>query len=299
MRHLHADVAGGDLLHGVGLVENNEVIREKKPASAVLRILHRIEECEKQGVIEDDHFGVGHAAAQVLIKTSASRAACLRGAEVLLAANLLPHGGIRLLQKIAQGAVLRLHAPFPNALQLGMLGRGEQFLRLIQRAGEARGAQIILPPLQQHRLELIGDDLLHEWNVLKHELLLQRDRMGADHRLALRPHRMERRRHQVGKGFSNARARLDHHVTTGLDRPRNGPRHALLLGAVFKRGRSREDAGFRKNSFHLALERRGRANLKILSDRNHRDILETHEPESRPPRHTSAWPRAIFQQSAW
>ena len=299
LRHLHANVARGDFLHRVGLIENHKVIRKKKPARAVLCVLHTIQQREEQGVVEDDHFRIRHSAAQVLIKTSASRATCLRGAEVLLAAHFLPHGGIRLLQKIAQGAILCLHAPLADALQFCMLGRGEQFFRLRERAGQARGAEVILAPLQQYRLELVGDDFLHERNVLEHQLLLERDRMGADHCLALRPHRMQRRRHKVGEGFPNASARFDHEVPARLNRSSHRSSHALLLGAVFKRCRARENAGLRENPLHLALKRRGRANLKILSDRNHRDILETREKQSRPPRQAEACERAISQPSGW
>ena len=276
--HLHADVARGDLLHRVGLIENHKVIRKKKPSRAVLCVLHTVQQREEQSVVEDDHFRIRDTAAQVLIKTSAARAACLRGAKVLLAAHLLPYGGIRLLQEIAQGAILRLHAPLADALQLGMLGSGKQLLRLRKCAGQARRAEIILPPLEQYRLELVGNDFLHERNVLEHELLLQRDRVGADHRLALRPHRMQRRRHQVGEGFSNACACFDHKMPARLDRSRHRTCHALLLCAVFKRCSARQNTGLRENPLYLALERRGRANLKILADRNHRNILEFHEP---------------------
>ena len=180
-----------------------------------------------------------------------------------------------------------------------MLGRGEQFFRLRERAGQARRAEVILPPLQQHRLELVGHDFLHERNVLEHELLLERDRMGADHRLALRPHRVQRRRHKVSEGFSNACARFDHEVPAALYRSSHRPGHALLLGTVFKRCRTRKNAGLRENPLHLALKRRGRANLKILPDRNHRDILETREKQSRPPRQAEACERAISQPSGW
>ena len=294
LRHLHADVARSDLLHRVSLIENHKVIRKKKPAGAVLCVFHTIQQREKQGVVEDNHFRIRHAAAQVLIKTSASRGACLRCAQMLLAAHLLPHGGIRLLQKIAQRPILRLHAPLADALQLGMLRRGEQFLRLRQRAGQTRGAEVILPPFEQYRLELFGDDFLHERNVLEHELFLERDRVGADHGLALRPHSVQRCRHQVGEGFSNARARLNHEMPARLNRSSYRSCHALLLRAIFKRCRTRENAGLRENLLHLALKRRGRANLKILPDRNHRDILETREKQSRPPRQTGGLSKGYF-----
>ena len=41
--YLHTDVARGDLLHRMRLIENHEVIRKKKPAGAVLCVLHTIQ----------------------------------------------------------------------------------------------------------------------------------------------------------------------------------------------------------------------------------------------------------------
>lgn len=95
-------MASGDLLERVRFVKNDKVIGKKEPTCAVLGVIHRIEKCEKKRVVEDNHLGVGDAAAQRLIEATGCRATHLGRAEVLFAANLLPDGGVWLLEEIAE-----------------------------------------------------------------------------------------------------------------------------------------------------------------------------------------------------
>ena len=263
----------GDLLHSVGLVENHEVVGKKQPARAVLGILDAVEQREEQRVVEHHHAGIRHAAAQGLIETPARRAAGLRRAKMLLAPHLLPHGRIGLLEKITQRAVFCGKTPLADALQLGVLRRGEQILRLRDRPREPRRAEIILAAFQQHRLELLGEDLLHERNVFEHELLLQRDRVSGNDGLLFCANRVERGGDQIGEGFANTRAGLHHEMRSGFESPRDSSGHALLLGAVFKSTALRKPSSLGKNLLHLALKRRGRGSVEILADRNHRGML--------------------------
>ena len=105
MRKLHPDVAGGDFLERVRFIENNEVVGKKKPTSAVIRIVHRIEQGEKKRMVQDNHLRIGDTTAKRLIETSRSRPTRLGRAKVLLTADLFPNGRIGLLQKITQRTV--------------------------------------------------------------------------------------------------------------------------------------------------------------------------------------------------
>ena len=192
---------------------------------------------------------------------------------MLLAPHLLPHGRIGLLEEITQRAVFCGKTPLADALQLGVLRRGEQILRLRDRASEPGRAEVILAAFQQHRFELLGEDLLHERNVFEHELLLQRDGVGGNNRLLFCANRVERSGDQIRERLADPRARLDHKMRAGFESPRDGSGHALLLGPVFKSSPLRKPAGLGENLLHLELKRRGRGSIEILADRNHRGML--------------------------
>ena len=267
-------MARGDLLHRVGLVENHEVVRKKQASRAVLGIIHSVEKREEERMVQHHHPRIRHAAAERLVVTSTRRTTGLRSAKMLFAPHLFPHHRIGLFEKVAQRAVLGRKTPLADALQLGMLGRGEQIFRLRDRASESGRAEVVLAAFQQHRLELLGEDLLHERNVFEHELLLQRNRVGRNDGLLFRANRVERGWNQIRERLSNTRAGLDHQMRPGFQGPGDGTRHALLLGAVFKSSPFGEPAGFGKNVLHLELKRRGLGSMEVLADRNHRGTLE-------------------------
>jgi len=81
------------LFHGVGFVENDEVIWKKKAALAFLLFGRAAEEHEKQSVIEDNDVRGEQTFPGLLIKTARILTAGLLGADVRLAANLCPTFG--------------------------------------------------------------------------------------------------------------------------------------------------------------------------------------------------------------
>ncbi len=96
-------------------------------------------------------------------------------------------------------------------------------------ARAALAAAVILPPLQQRRLELHRQQRLQRRDVLIDELLLEIDRVRGNHRLPPRAHGVQDRWNQVGERFPDARSRLHHEMPAALERPRHGARHFLLL----------------------------------------------------------------------
>ena len=270
----HPDVARGDLFHRVSLVENHKVVRKKQASRAVLGIIHSVEKREEERMVQHHHPRIRHAATEALVVTSARRTTGLRRAKMLFAPHLFPHRRIGLLEKITERAVLCRKTPLADALQLGVLGRGEQIFRLRDRSSESGRAEVVLAAFQQHRLELLGEDLLHERNVFEHELLLQRDRVCGNDGLLFRANRVERGWNQIRERLSNTRAGLDHQMRSGFQGPGDGTRHALLLGAVFKSSPFGKATGLGKNVLHLELKRRGLGSMEVLADRNHRGTLE-------------------------
>jgi len=180
----HADVAGGNLLDGVGLVENHEIVGKEESAGAIFRIIDGAEECEKKRVIEDDDMSLANAAAEGLVMAPRGWAACLWCAEVLLAADFVPDEGIGLFEEIAERTVFCREAPFANTLEFAALIGGEKIGGLVEGAGEAGGAEEVLSALQENGFELVRDELLNQRNVFVDELLLKRDRVRGDDCLA-------------------------------------------------------------------------------------------------------------------
>src|SRR5439155_13310797 len=91
LRNAVTDLLGGDLLDRVRFVENDEIIRKKKPALAFLLCVRRAEQYEEQRVIEHDHIRGQQTLACLLIKTSRILAAGFLGADVRFTANLHPN----------------------------------------------------------------------------------------------------------------------------------------------------------------------------------------------------------------
>ena len=137
-----------------------------------------------------------------------------------------------------------------------------------------------MPPLQQYRLELIGNEFLHEWNIFIHQLLLQGDRVGADHRLALCANRVECSGHQIGQGFSDTCPRLHHQVTALLQSRSHRSCHLLLLRTILKTSSPGKLPGLGKHLLYFLLKNGWAAGTKILSDRNHAEMLWPRPPQA-------------------
>jgi hypothetical protein len=140
------------------------------------------------------------------------------------------------------------------------------------RAGEPGGADIILTPLQENRLEVLSGQPLHQGDVLVEKLLLEIDRVRADESLASRPLGMEDGGEQVGQRLADAGSRLNDQMGAAGERRRDPRRHALLLGTPLE-SPDRGKASLRaEERGHFAFERPGvrRSTGRILLiDGNH------------------------------
>ena len=189
-------VTRGDLLDGVRLVEDHEVIGEEIAYPLLLGIA---EKGEEESVVEDKHLRRLGATACRLVEAPGIPAAGLRSAEVLLAADLHPELLGDLKRNVAQGSVRSGRRPFADAFEFGALLRCEEISPMAVSACKPRRADIVLPTLQENRLEIPANQSLHQRDVLVEKLLLQVDRVGTHQRLAPRPLRMEDRRQQIGQ----------------------------------------------------------------------------------------------------
>ncbi len=265
--NLQAEMPRRHAFERVRLVEDDEVV-VKKIAALGQFALRSGEKIEEERVIEHEHLRRVGLLARALVKAFGAHAAGALRADVGLAANLEPDRRVGRRVEIGERAVARAVAPFPDALHLVLLARGEEFAAVAHGALQPQRAEIILAALQQHRLELLWQQILHERDVLVEKLLLQVDRMGRDERLAVLRQRVKNRRHEVGETLAHAGARLDDEmrpVPAGLG---HGGGHRLLLGAVLELARLGQQAAGAESEGHLPLELGG----KIIARRNHESV---------------------------
>ena len=117
LRNADPDLARGDLLDGVGFVENDEVVREKIAFLALFLFLRAAQEHEKERVIKHDDVGCEQASSRLLEETARILPARFRRADVRFAANLRPDFRVRLDRQIAQRAVARRPRPIGQPRQ--------------------------------------------------------------------------------------------------------------------------------------------------------------------------------------
>ena len=175
---------------------------------------------QEQGVIRDDQVSVLGRPAAVPVETllrlvvfamrGQTVIRCRRGAqpEQLLETVELDLRPIAIagLRQPDQHPELELHLVVePRAIR-APAGR-------IEIPIPAPQAHVIGPALQQRGLEVKGEPAPHERDVLREQLLLQRDGVRRDHHPLTGGHRMVNRRHQIGQRFPRARAGLDEQAT--------------------------------------------------------------------------------------
>src|SRR5690606_17253839 len=129
-----------DLLQGVGLVKDEEVLREEEAAARLVRLLLPVEEGEEKRVVHHEEMRLGDALARLLIEAAARSGATLRCAGVALAAHLRPDPGRGGEVEVAEGAILRFPRPLPDQLQLLQLRPREHLPSPRHREHEAQGA---------------------------------------------------------------------------------------------------------------------------------------------------------------
>ena len=98
-------------------------------------------------------------------------------------------------------------------------------------AGELEPAQrqVVVPPLDQDRAELVGDHRPQQRNVLLDELLLQVDRVGGNHHPLLVLDDPLDGGDQVREALAHAGSRLDQQTPAHVQRPLDGLGHLGLL----------------------------------------------------------------------
>ena len=135
-----AEVIGGDIGDGVGLVENEEIIGKQNAARAALgRGAAGVEVREQKRVIHDDHVGLGEAGAGALVETFFA-IAVFAGASGGIGVHHFPDVGGNGRREFVAKAVAGRLGPGGDALEFAVFGRGEELVLVAQRGGEARGA---------------------------------------------------------------------------------------------------------------------------------------------------------------
>ena len=239
------------------LVKNHEIVPEQNPSLDI--IINAAEQRKKERVIQHDHIRrhdprprlLKKAGGPMLLGKLRPRPAQLRRTHSPLRTNLRPHLVIRLKLEIRKAAVLRLARPLKDALQLGLLRRSEQPIRLPERLVQTPRTKIIGPALQHRVPKIHRQHMLQHRQILAHQLFLQIDRVRGNDRLLLARHRVQDGRDQIPQALADARARLHHQMLPALQRLRHGHRHLLLLGTVLKILRRTQQPFSRENRLHL------------------------------------------------
>lgn len=147
---------------------------------------------------------------------------------------MLPDLGIGFHREVAQRTILSGATPLFDPSQLRRFWRGEERITLLHGLAQATGAQVVGAPLQHRKTEIHRKHLLQDRQVFLHQLLLQIDGVGGNHRLLLATNGKQNGRDQVGKTFTDTGAGLHQQMTPILKGRGHGHGHLLLLGAVLE-----------------------------------------------------------------
>lgn len=115
--------------------------------------------------------------------------------------------------------------------------------------GEARQAEVVPPPLDQHGDELGGQGAVEQGDVFGDELLLEVDGVGGDDHACPSADRSVDGREEVGETLPHARPGLDHEVSPGGEGFFDGLGHGQLLGAVLVAGEFAGDGALGPQDF--------------------------------------------------
>ena len=116
---------------------------------------------------------------------------------------------------------------------------------------QAARAKIVLPALEHREAELHRQNSGEHRQVLFHELLLQIDGVRGGDGLFAVGHGEQNGRDEVANAFADAGARLDHQMLLRFERPRHSHGHLLLLRAILKILRARQQSARRKDFLDL------------------------------------------------
>ena len=238
--------------NGMGLVEDYEVVLEKDTALGIG--LDSVEQSEEQGVVEHQHIGPENLLAGALKETDRPQLGLitlettfLGSAQPALGANVLPDLGIGFHREVTQRTILGGATPLFDPTQLGRFRRGKERITLLHGLAQAAGAQVIGAPLQHRKTEIDREHLLQDGQVFLHQLLLQINSVGGDHRLLLAPNGKKNRRNQIRKTFTNTGTSLHKQMLAVLKRRGDSHGHLLLLRAILKVAGPRKQSALGKD----------------------------------------------------
>ena len=237
--HADPNVPRSHRFDGMRLVEDHEVVLEEHPAFGIG--LDSIEQGEEQGVVEHQDIGPENLLARALKETNRPqlglltlKTAFLGSTQSALGANVLPDLGIGFHREVAQRTILGGSTPLFDPSQLGRFRRGEERITLLHGLAQATGAQVIGAPLQHRKTEVHREHLLQDRQILLHQLLLQIDGVGGNHRLLLAPDGEKNGRNQIRKTFTDTSTSLHEEIPPVLKCRSHSHCHLLLLGAVLE-----------------------------------------------------------------
>ena len=285
--NLQPQVFGGDLLDGVGLVEDHDVIvgQQAPPLAAEGQV------GEEQGVVDHQQIAIPDPPSGLVIQAVVVGRAALPQAVAMVAANFVPDFALRAEFQRGQAAIGGDSRPLDQSRQLVDLGGvGEQRVGPLGGVLEPAETDVIPPSLDQHRRELKWQNGVEEREVAGDELFLQADGVGRDDnpgaiRLGvgatgriggrLAGGGGEDGGDKVGEAFARARPRLNHQVLAVGDGVRDRLRHGQLLGAVFVGGQPLGDPPLRaENSLRGQWKRHAGPGLRGGERRWERTIME-------------------------
>jgi len=136
--------------------------------------------------------------------------------------------------KIRQAPVRGGFGPVIDAGEFLDLRRGEQAIGLLHGAGEAPGAEVVLPAFEHRVFESNGQDLGEHGQVFANELLLQVDSVGRDDGLLFLGHGEQDGRDEIRQAFADAGAGLDNQMALAFEGAGGGHGHLLLLRPVLE-----------------------------------------------------------------
>ena len=189
----------GGILQVMAFVEDEpRVRRQHRGVVPVLRDAPDGNVRKQQVMVHHDDVGLRRLAPRREQETLVEEVALEPQAEIRFRRNFVPQLLSGLHRQVAQRPVSRLPRPLDQlgqpVLGLAREQRGVRVRRLVQPVQ----AEVIAPSLEERIPHgLVVERPGKEWEVLPHQLFLQVDRVGGDHRPLAVPGRPAERRDQV------------------------------------------------------------------------------------------------------
>ena len=207
------------------------VVRGQESAAA----RSKREVCEEERVIADQDLPMLHAPPCRLIEALLVGWAATPHAVSRVTLRMLPHRSTRQdRQRCLRAIGCRVRPIFELMQRMKIIFIREQLRLPFARDFQSTQRHIVAAPFHEHRRELFWNNRVEQRNVLLHQLLLQRNRVGANDNALAMTHDARDRWKQIRETLSDARACFDEQPSTRLHTRRNCTRHFLLLRSNFK-----------------------------------------------------------------